>query len=204
MAKDAYDVAALIGSRICHDLINPLGAISNGVELLGMGDLKDRDEISLISDSVSHANARIKFFRIAFGAADHSTRIGPSELSSILDDLSQVMRTEIIWLIPGDIGRDAAKLFFLLIMCLESAMPYGGQIRVAQEDRDLRITGRADKLKVDPDLWKLLTVPGHWATAHQMQLAPAQVQFLLAADMLSNRNSSPVLDISETAIDVVF
>ncbi len=54
------DLAALIGSRICHDLISPIGAIGNGLELLSMAGAGG-PEVALISDSVSNANARIRF-----------------------------------------------------------------------------------------------------------------------------------------------
>ncbi len=62
------DLAALVGSRICHDLISPIGAIGNGVELVLLDAAVGGPEVTLIADSVSHANARIRFFRIAFGA----------------------------------------------------------------------------------------------------------------------------------------
>jgi len=204
MAEDAYDVAALIGSRICHDLISPLGAISNGVELLSMGTSGESDEISLISDSVTNANARVKFFRIAFGAADPIAVVGPAELAGILDDLAMTSRTEIIWLIPGEMQRDTAKLFFLLIMCLETAMPFGGQIRAAEDGDGWRLSGRAEKLKLEPDLWKLLSVTGHWAMANDTKIAPAQVQFLLAADMLSSRSKTAHIDTGDAEISIAF
>lgn len=63
------DIASLVGSRICHDLISPIGAISNGVELIGMTQGTDGAEMSLINDSVQNANARIRFFRVAYGSA---------------------------------------------------------------------------------------------------------------------------------------
>ena len=63
------NIAALIRSRICHDLISPIGAIGNGVELLTMSaSAGGSPELDLIADSVHNANARIRFFRIAYGA----------------------------------------------------------------------------------------------------------------------------------------
>ena len=63
------DLVALVGSRLCHDLISPLGAIGNGVELLTMTATTLSPELQLITESVAAANARIKFFRLAFGRA---------------------------------------------------------------------------------------------------------------------------------------
>ena len=73
--QDKPDLAALIASRICHDLISPLGAIGNGVELLAMEPGGTRPEMALISESVANANARIRFFRICFGQASSDQRI---------------------------------------------------------------------------------------------------------------------------------
>ena len=58
------DIAALVGSRICHDLISPIGAIGNGVELIGLTENTSSPELALISESVDNANARIRFFRV--------------------------------------------------------------------------------------------------------------------------------------------
>ena len=77
------DLAALIGSRICHDLISPIGAIGNGLELLSMSGAGG-PEVALISDSVANANARIRFFRIAFGHASPEQGTSRSEILSIL------------------------------------------------------------------------------------------------------------------------
>ena len=75
MAQTELDLAALISSRICHDLISPIGAINNGLELLGMsGQSLDTPEMSLINESVQNASARIRFFRIAYGAASEQNR----------------------------------------------------------------------------------------------------------------------------------
>ena len=74
------DVNALLGSRICHDLISPLGAIGNGVELLSLSGVRAESELSLIARSVESANTKIRFFRIAFGAttADQLVSASPS------------------------------------------------------------------------------------------------------------------------------
>lgn len=185
MTSRPYDIAALLGSRICHDLISPLGAIGNGVELLNMVGTVDGPEMSLISDSVNHANARIRFFRIAFGAGSDVTRIGRAEIEAVLADLGETGRLTINWDVSGDITRNEAKFAFLLIMCLELAMPYGGEIRIAQDGRQWTGTGSADKLKVDPELWQLLSTPG----SSGIDVTPGQVQFLLAADLAHGRDT---------------
>ena len=92
---DKPDLAALIGSRICHDLISPIGAIGNGVELMLMDGAPKAPELALISESVANANARIRFFRVAFGAATGDQRIAAPEVLSILSDLTKGGRLKI-------------------------------------------------------------------------------------------------------------
>ena len=87
MALNNLDLAALVSSRICNDLIYPIGAINNGLELLNMfGLVHDGPEIQLIGNSVKSASTRIQFFRIAFGAASEDV-IGQTEVVSILGDM---------------------------------------------------------------------------------------------------------------------
>ncbi len=72
------DLVALIGSRICHDLISPIGAIGNGIELIGLSGAGAGPEMALISESVTNAQARIRFYyRVAFGAGKARTSPGP-------------------------------------------------------------------------------------------------------------------------------
>ena len=64
----AADLAALLCSRVCHDIISPVGAINNGLELLDEGGA-DEDAMRLIRQSARNASARLQYMRIAFGAA---------------------------------------------------------------------------------------------------------------------------------------
>ncbi|MFT4151068.1 MAG: histidine phosphotransferase family protein [Paracoccaceae bacterium] len=169
------DLAALIGSRICHDLISPIGAIGNGVELLLMEGASKSPEIALIADSVTHANARIRFFRVAFGAASQGQRIGAPEVTGILSDMMRGGRLSVAWDGPADLPRAEVKLAFLALMCLESAMPFGGRISVVAEG--WRITAQAAKLRLDPALWGPLA-----RSEAPAEVGPAQVQFALLPD----------------------
>lgn len=134
MAQNDLDLAALVSSRICHDLISPIGAINNGLELLNMsGASPVGPEMQLICDSVKSASARIRFFRIAFGAASDEPVVR-NEVTSILTEMFDGGRLAVEWG-PVDIQtRKAVRCAFLTILCLETAMPFGGQIRVLAAD----------------------------------------------------------------------
>jgi len=196
---DRPDITALLGSRICHDLISPIGAIGNGVELLIMDGAARGPEMALISESVASANARIRFFRIAFGAVGGDQRIGRPEVANILADLTRGGRLEILWEGPADLPRHEVKLAFLLLMCLETAMAYGGQITVERGDNRWTLIGRAPKLRVNPALWEVLSNPGA-----PFDLTPAQVHFALVPEEVARLNRKLAVGIQEGEIRLTF
>ncbi|MEM5475175.1 histidine phosphotransferase family protein [Pacificibacter sp. AS14] len=178
------DIAAMIGSRICHDLISPVGAISNGVELLGMSDGDTSPELSLIAESVDNANARVKFFRIAFGMASPGQMTGRMEMVTILKAL-ETARLKYEWQPETDMLRDEVKLTCLMMLCIETAMPRGGLIKISNDNGQWTICARADRLEPSPDLWARLG-----ATTSIEGLKPSEVQFILAplqAELLNRR-----------------
>lgn len=180
MGDVQLNLAALIGSRICHDLISPIGAINNGLELLTMSGAQDGPEMDLIGESVGNASARIRFFRIAFGAAGDQM-VGRPEIVSILRDLYENSRLSVDWSPDAPQPRAAVRLAFLAILCIETALPYGGRVSITEDGGDWTLKGSADKLNINPDLWSSLR-----AAAPAQNLQPAQVQFallpLVAAD----------------------
>lgn len=196
---DKPDLAALVGSRICHDLISPIGAIGNGVELMLMENASTGPEMMLISESVAHANARIRFFRVAFGASSVDQRIGRSEVSAIVADMTHGGRMTVDWQSPPDLARRDVKLLFLLILCLESAMPYGGHIRIERGEQRWQIWATATKLKVDPALWDALINP-----ASRAEIGAAQVQFLLVPEEIARQHRRLTTELGECEIRLSF
>jgi histidine phosphotransferase ChpT len=70
---DNLEIATLVGSRLCHDLANPIGSISNGLELLNLSDTVSGPEFDLTVQSVQEAIARLEIYRVAFGTAGDGT-----------------------------------------------------------------------------------------------------------------------------------
>ncbi len=199
MTPNSQTIAALLGSRICHDLISPLGAISNGVELLQMAGGSLGPEVALISESVENANARIRFFRVAYGAAHDGQTIAAAEIRNVLADLGSGSRLQVDWQIDGDAPRQRAKQAFLAIQCLETAMPWGGNVTIAANGPTWRVTGRSDRMKIDPDLWQALTAPDD---THD--IGAAEVQFLLLPLILAEAGLPLETDIAEREITLRF
>ncbi|MEL7127730.1 MAG: histidine phosphotransferase family protein [Pseudomonadota bacterium] len=170
MGQSNVNLAALIGSRICHDLISPIGAINNGLELLNMAGGTSGPEMELISESVENASARIRFFRMAYGAAG-SQPVGRAEVVSILQDTTRGGRLTMAYGPLDAQPRWAVRMVFLALQCVETAMPYGGRIEVSLDDGVWSVMGHSEKFSFDSDLWSTLD------TGDVQGLAPAHVQF---------------------------
>lgn len=193
------DIHALLGSRICHDLISPLGAIGNGVELLAMSPGGTSPEVALIAESVENANARIRYFRVAFGSAGAEATMGRPEIVEILTDLTKGSRIGIEWAAAGSMPRSEVKLAFLLILCLESAMPWGGEVSVNTTEGRWLIGARAEKFKIAPELWELLVNP-----SIAVDLTAAQVQFALVPETARTLRRSVTTELQDSFIKISF
>ncbi|MCK0094563.1 histidine phosphotransferase family protein [Yoonia sp. F2084L] len=171
------DLAALVGSRICHDLISPIGAIGNGVELLALTDGDTGAEMELINESVQNASARIRYFRIAYGAASEEQLVSRSEVLSILSAVARGGRINYIWKIGGDQPRRLVRCALLMLQAIEAALPMGGDVQITQDGDTWVMRGEGPRLSVDEELWQNLLSPQvgfHYTAAHvQFALLPS-------------------------------
>lgn len=197
--KPRADLTALVGSRICHDLVSPLGAIGNGVELLGLSGIPESPEMALIAESVENANARLRFFRIAYGAAAADQRIGRAEIAGTLAAVARGGRISYFWDAAGDQPRDEVRAVFLLLQCLETALPLGGDVHVDRDGAFWKVTGESPRLKIDADLWDSLLNP-----RLRIAVTAAQVQFALLPEVLADLSRKLTLQLAPDRITVRF
>ena len=190
------DFSALVGSRICHDLISPIGAISNGVELLAMTDGASSAEMSLISESVENANARIRFFRIAFGGAKADQLVSRAEVLSVLAAMAQSGRHTFYWQVEQDNQRRNVRIAFLLLLCMESALPTGGDLTVNKDGDEWVVTAQSNRLKYDPELWD-----GMIGLTPEIDHTAAQVQFAMLPEIIAD--SGRKLSVTHTDSQIV-
>lgn len=201
MVQSNLLLASLIGSRICHDLISPVGAINNGLELLAMGGggpSANSPELDLIGQSVTNANARIRFFRIAFGMTSSKQMLGAAEIRSILVGVYSEGRIKAEWHEDSDLPRNEVQAAFLALLCCESALPLGGDLSVHIEDSTWIISGTGRKTKIDPPLWETV-VSGE---PHEIQ--PSEVQFLMLPACLKALNCRATTTIDSEEITIRF
>ncbi|GAA0288497.1 histidine phosphotransferase family protein [Rhodovulum strictum] len=195
------DLTALVGSRICHDLISPIGAIGNGMELLAMAPgLSGREEFALITDSVARANGRIRLFRLAFGAAGDGVQIAGGEIAGILAEYYGGSRIEIAAEPPAALPRALAKVVLLAVLCAETALLRGGRIAISGSGEDVVLAAEGPRLNLDPRLW----VPISENRVPEGEIAASEVQFALLprAALAARRTLS--LSRNETRFDLAF
>ncbi|BCH23573.1 histidine phosphotransferase ChpT [Mesorhizobium sp. L-8-3] len=131
----AADLAALLCSRVCHDIISPVGAINNGLELLDEGGA-DEDAMNLIRTSARNASARLQFARIAFGAAGSAGMlIDTGDAEAVTAAFIRNEKPELVWngqraLLP----KNKVKLLLNLVLIAIGAIPRGGKITVTLDD----------------------------------------------------------------------
>ena len=192
------DLAALVGSRICHDLISPLGAIGNGVELLAMTG-RAGAEMDLVTESVENATARIRFFRLAFGAADDGQTLPAREVGAIACDPQRGSRMETSWRIEGSLARREGKLLLLLISCIESAAATGAKMEAARTARGLRLVAKAPRLRYDEGLWTALE-----DADHPILPSASQVQFALAPRLAAEMGRPLAVERGAERLEIAF
>ena len=168
-------LADLIGSRLCHDLVNPLGAIGNGVELIEMTGAVAGPEMDLIRDAVRDAHARIRFLRIAFGAAGPTQVLSAREARATAEAPWTDSRIVLEWTALADLPRTQVKLAYLMLLCAETALPMGGRVTIGNEPGGRwRLEAQAPRVALDEALWSVLRFG---PTAAGRPLRPSEAQF---------------------------
>lgn len=198
ISMSEHDLTAMVSARLCHDLVSPLGAIGNGLELLELSSGGSGEEIALISDSLGSALAKLRFFRVAFGPAESSARIRGEEVSAITDAMFSG-RVTVVWSdLPDDVARPLIRLMFLAILCIEKSLPMGGAIRasIAGDAGTLCVEGR--RVAAPEDLW-----------AHVTEGRPVEnlrsdaVQFALLRHHLEANEARLTAELSETGATIM-
>jgi len=132
---DALDLAALLCSRVCHDLISPAGAIVNGLEVL---EEKDSDEetktfaLDLIKRSARTASARLQFCRLAFGAAGSANaQIDLGNAQAMARGFIEDDKTRLTWNLPHALlPKNRVKLLLNMLIIAGQTIPRGGTLTV--------------------------------------------------------------------------
>jgi histidine phosphotransferase ChpT len=176
LALGALDLAALLCSRVCHDLISPVGAIVNGLEVLE----EDNDEetrtfaLDLIKKSSRSASARLQFCRLAFGAAGSAgAQIDTGDAEKVSRGLIEDEKIKITWNLPRELRpKNQVKLLLNMMLVAAGAIPRGGTLTVdpVENSTGFRIVAAGLNARVTPTTVELLVgAPGQTVDAHGVQ-----------------------------------
>lgn len=167
---NAVDLASLLCSRLCHDLMSPVGALNNGIELLAdETDPEMREKcLELLADSARASANKLKFFRLAFGAAGgFGEEIDTHEAEAALEGLfGAERRVELGWVVQDEkLPKGAIKLLLNLALLAGDALVRGGRLDVGAESGngkiELAVRAEGPRILLDPVLRETLATGGN-------------------------------------------
>lgn len=189
-ATSATDLAALLCSRLCHDMLSPVGAMSNGLELLASEtDPEMRQNcMELLEQSATISTNKLKYFRLAYGAAGgFGDRVGIEEPKDLIQSLAADKgRIDVNWAVSGGtLAKPAVKVLLNFAQIALDALVRGGTLDVGAEVRDgaceIVIRAAGTKIAFDEVLGRALE--GRLASDElTSRTAPAHMIHLLAQE----------------------
>ena len=178
-APDALELAALLCSRVCHDLISPVGAIVNGLEVLDDNPQpEDRDfALELIRKSAKTASARLQFCRLAFGAAGSAgAQIDLGDAQNMAKGHIEDGKVTLGWNLPRLLlPKNRVKLLLNMLIIAQQTIPRGGTLKIDPvgegETMSFRVTATGLNARVPQNIADVLSAPAvpPAADAHAVQ-----------------------------------
>ena len=169
MNPSPVDFASLLCSRLCHDLLSPVGALNNGLELLAdETDPAMRERcMELLAESARTSANKLKFFRLAFGAAGgYGDRVDVREARAAIEGLlADNKRVELGWLVEaGDMPKAAIKILLNLSLIAAEALARGGRLDIGGEENggqlEIVIKLEGQRIVLDPEIRRTLIEGG--------------------------------------------
>ncbi|MFY8038283.1 MAG: histidine phosphotransferase ChpT [Bosea sp. (in: a-proteobacteria)] len=200
---EGLDLASLLCSRVCHDVISPVGAIVNGIELYDSGDASMKEfSIDLVRKSSRQASARLQFARLAFGAAGSAgAMIDTGDAGQVANAFFADEKINLVWEVPRALlPKNQVKLILNLVMVATHAIPRGGSLTVtgtiAGEQGDFVLTATGINARMPHNAEDLIAgrAPNGVVDAHAIQpyyagqiarAAGMDVQFAIEGDTVT-------------------
>jgi histidine phosphotransferase ChpT len=165
MSNSSVEFAGLLCSRLCHDLLSPVGAMMNGLELLAdEADPEMRARcMELLADSARASASRLTFYRLAFGASGGlGDVVAATDARAALSGLVATNpRIELVWMVEqAGLPKSAAKILLNLAMVAFDALVRGGRLMVAEERGEIVVRAEGPRIALDADLRTILSGGG--------------------------------------------
>jgi histidine phosphotransferase ChpT len=195
MPEYTLDLNGLLGARLCHDLISPVGAIRNGMELLELSGNSNGPELELIRESASNADSKLRYFRVAFGMYASEQVLAASEIRELVCCYVHDSAFEVDWKLSDTLPRPIVKTLLLCLLCLETLVQRSGQIIVTQAAGEISLTAYPKRILAQRHLTEALKTQ-----AWPPDLTAAQVHFPLAAQAINTCQLVPALRWEDTKV----
>ena len=161
---DPLDFAALLCSRVCHDVIGPVGAIYNGLEVLDQDDDPSMKEfaLDLIRKSVLNASAKLQFARLAFGASGSAgASIDLGDAGTVAAKFINDDKVKLEWNSPHALlPKNQVKLLLNMLVLASSAIPRGGvmtaDVAITGENGHFIVTAKGTHARIPPHAEELI------------------------------------------------
>jgi histidine phosphotransferase ChpT len=151
-ALSDLDLAALLCSRVCHDVISPVGAISNGLEILADETDEEMREMAfgLVRSSAEQASSKLQFCRLAFGAAGSAgSKLDLGEAGEVARKFLGDQKVKLEWSMPHETrDKTEVKLLVNLMLMAISAVPRGGLVTVGHDGAGLVVSATGEGAKL--------------------------------------------------------
>jgi histidine phosphotransferase ChpT len=191
MTANSLDLASLLCSRLCHDMLSPVGALNNGIELI----IEEKDPemrkrcFELLEQSAKISADKLKFFRLAFGAAGgYGDMVPVEEARAVIDALAgNNGRISVTWSFGGDaMPKPAVKTLLNLALIGIESLVRGGTLDIGAELRDgtseIVVRAAGSRIAFDETIGQALTGELHPAELSS-RTAPAAMIHQLAASL---------------------
>jgi histidine phosphotransferase ChpT len=151
------DLASLLCSRVCHDVISPVGAIANGLELMDDAETDaemKKTALEMVKSSAKTATAKLKFCRIAFGASGSAgALIDMSEAGEVARGFVGDEKVKLEWNAPRENRpKQEVKLLLNMLLMAISGIPRGGVVSVGVDGRNFVVTAKGERAKINEAL----------------------------------------------------
>ncbi|MCE7798496.1 histidine phosphotransferase [Sphingobium sufflavum] len=194
---NSIDYASLLCSRLCHDLLNPVGALNNGIELLAdETDPAMREQcIGLLGDSARVSAAKLKYYRLAFGSAGgYGDTLPAHEVKDAIEGVfANTGRVKIEWIVAEDsLPKLAAKVLLNLALIAGESLPRGGVLMVGLElvggAVEIAVRGEGPRLTLDKDIRRALA-----GTLPASEISSRTVSAAMSRQLVADRGGEIML-----------